>query len=203
MSKEVNDGKKILRYDPMTGDPIYEEEPVIENDTANVEEKTDDESGEKKERKIIKYNPMTGEPIYEGEEEKKERKIIKYNPMTGEPVYEGDEVPGVNALPVKQGTVMSGKKVTKIIAVLAVLAVIVFIISQIVPWILLGKNAKFILAVKKSMEPGKLIEALDVSDTLKKGDYTVAISGAANGYKIDSEYASNVSKTEYIAKKRH
>lgn len=223
MSNEGNDERKILRYDPMTGKPIYEEEPVVENAQENSGDGQTEAPAEQKERKILKYDPMTGEPIYEGEEEKKERKIIKYDPMTGEPIYEGDEekkerkivkydpmtgepiyegderLNKSSVTPVQQTAPISGKTVATIVAVVAVLAIIILIASQIIPSILLGKNAKFILAAKKSWEPGKLIETLDVSDTLKSGDYTVALSGEVNGDKIASEFASNVKKTEYSA----
>ena len=48
----------VPRFDPQTGEPLYEKEA------------------------IVRYDQKTGKPIYE-----KAKKIVGYNPNTGEPIY--------------------------------------------------------------------------------------------------------------------
>ena len=122
--------RKIIGYNPQTGEPIYEEvqvQPKVVgyNPTTGepiYESAQPAQPVQPAQPKVVGYNPNTGEPIYENVQPV-QPKVVGYNPQTGEPIYDNPQgvMPGYNYAPKKSGSKTWLKVLLSILA-LAVIA---------------------------------------------------------------------------------
>ncbi|MCR4908266.1 MAG: hypothetical protein K5985_05490 [Lachnospiraceae bacterium] len=198
----MSEGRKITGYDPMTGAPIYEEAAPAPTGKitgydpmtgAPVYEEVAPAPSAAPTGKITGYDPMTGEPVYEGSAPTPPPtgKITGYDPMTGEPVYSGGKggsgAGGTGGVP----------KAAKIAGIVAGGIVVVLILALIVFRIALGRNGKFLLALKRSADLGAFVEALDVSDIILNGDYTTGLTLTSDDLTVEMEAAGDAGKGNY------
>jgi|GEM_PF-1297573 len=122
------------------------------------------------------FDPMTGQPLNS-----------QAQPMNGQ-VQPGAQPPFVQA-PVKK----SHKKA--IIITVAVCAAVAAAAFFLIPILFPGNiNKKIRTALNNSFKADHLLQALDVNDTVKSGQFTVTGSGSVSGVNIDLTYMADKSK---------
>jgi len=147
----MSDERKIVGYDIMTGDPIYEDaqpevtaEPVVEQPTPAANQN------------FTGFDPMTGQPIY-GQAQTNEQAPSGFDPMTGQPIY--GAVPATAPVKPKKG----GKAlivVGGIVAAVVVLALI--IVLGVKGGLFLSKGSKVAVATKNTLsDTPKLVQDLE------------------------------------------
>lgn len=148
--------KKPIGFDPMTGKPIYEE-------TAKAEENAKQPTG---------FDPMTGEPIYEetAKAEENAGQPTGFDPMTGEPIY-GNTAKATDKKPFYK------RKAVMIPAVVVVAGVVVF--TGVKNGAFLGKSGKVAMATLNTLtDNSHITKNLAGLSLLESDDYTITWSGS-------------------------
>ncbi len=196
------------KFDPMTGEPIKEETVSYDPMTGQPV------SGGAETPEPMAYDPMTGQPVSGGTEapepmaydpmtgqpvqnEITASQNVSYDPMTGQPVYHNMGFDPMTGQPVagpvphrKKGI---GKKI--LVAAVPVLVVGVAVYAGIKSGLFLGKSGKVMAAVNNTFnDAGHLAEAMNFSDILDSGKYTVKLSGEASEGALDLTYSASSSE---------
>lgn len=208
----MSDERKIVGYDPMTGQPIYEEllqETIISTEKTEemneVENETSSEelvgydpmtgqpiykNSQETEQTPIGYDPMTGQPIYKNSQET-ERTPVGYDPMTGQPIYENS-----TAIAQAKTAKKKRKKPTAIPAIiLAVLAIVILVVAGIKSGIFLSKGKKVAVAtVNTFSETPELVKDLKPLFAVKSRTFSITGNFEMEG--VSMEGTVSVDKTE-------
>ena len=179
---EQKEQQQQVRFDPMTGQPIQQApQPVQQSQPTPqpVQQAQPTPQPVQQAQPVqaapqqpqMAFDPMTGQPIQQPQ--------MAFDPMTGQPIQP-------QAAPVKKK-----KKAPFIIGgiVAAVLVVVVTVLVLAKSGIFLSANDKIILATYNTIEDQtELTKAVNVSDILNSGKYTVAVNGGYGANTIDCSY---------------
>ena len=188
---EQKEQQPQMRFDPMTGQPVQQAQPVqpqpIPQPVQPVQQAP--------QQPQMAFDPMTGQQIQQAPQQPQ----MAFDPMTGQPVQQAPQQPQMAFDPMTGQPVQSQaapvkkkkKKAPFIIGgiVAAVLVVVVTIAVLAKSGIFLSPNDKIILATYNTFEDKtELTKAVDVSDILNSGKYTVAVNGGYGTNTIDCSY---------------
>ena len=186
----MSDERKIVGYDPMTGQPIYEELPQETIISTEKTEEMNEVENETSSEELVGYDPMTGQPIYKNSQET-ERTPVGYDPMTGQPIYENS-----TAIAQAKTAKKKRKKPTAIPAIiLAVLAIVILVVAGIKSGIFLSKGKKVAVAtVNTFSETPELVKDLKPLFAVKSRTFSITGNFEMEG--VSMEGTVSVDKTE-------
>ena len=196
IKKLYQGGSNMANFDPMTGEPIKQEEPKAKFDPMTGEPK-------KQEEPKVKFDPMTGEPI------KQEEPKVKFDPMTGEPINQEEsraKFESMTTKPIPQTDYYnSGTKKKKIptvaIAIGAVAFVVIIGVVSLLGGIFKSNSAKVLLAVANTFkEKSNMVEAVEQINILFEDTYTIDVSVDMEGQEIIAQYVTNNGDKQLSAK---
>lgn len=175
----MSDERKIVGYDIMTGDPIYEDaQPEVAAAPAAQPQQD-----------FVGYDPMTGQPIY-GHAQANEQAPTGFDPMTGQPIYGAAPVIAP-AKPKKGGKVML--IIGAVIAAVVVLALV--IVLGVKSGLFLSKGNKVAVATANTLSDApKLVQ--DLEPLFKVTSGTGTLEGTFTYEDISVEGFVSLDKTE-------
>lgn len=187
-----------MQFDPMTGEPIEEEQTIQEQQPAGgfdpmtgepIGQPVQGQQTAAEQQPVGGFDPMTGEPI--GQSTQEQQPTGGFDPMTGEPITPGTitEKPK-SKLPIIIGSVAG-----------AAVIVILLIFGAIKSGLFLGKSGKVLLAANNTLKDmPHFVETLEPMIGLVEDEFTVEFSAKADGVKIGGSFA-NASKQKQITAK--
>lgn len=196
----MSDERKIVGYDMMTGEPIYEEaaqeaaaeQPAVEAVAEPVAEAVVEQPvvEQPTQGEFLGYDPMTGQPIY-GQQQ---QQPTGFDPMTGQPIY-GNVPTAAPAKPAKK----KGKAPVIILAVLAgVVALALLIVVGVKSGLFLSKGNKVAVATANTFaETPQLVK--DLKPILAVTTGTFSLTGNFEMDEIAVEGTVSLDKTEASA----
>ena len=201
----MSDERKIIGYDMMTGEPIYEEvsqevpvEPAVAESVAAEPAPAEPIVTEPvaANQEFLGYDPMTGQPIY-GQPQQTGYDTAQptgYDPMTGQPIYGQPQ----QAAPAPQEK-KKGKVPVIILSVIAGVVVLALLaVVGVKSGLFLSKGNKVAIATANTLsETPQLIK--DLSPIMAVTSGTFAVTGNFEMDDVAVEGTVSVDKTEVSA----
>lgn len=198
-----------MQFDPMTGEPIEENQTTQEEETTQKEETTQEE------QPTGGFDPMTGEPIgqpvQEEETAQEEQQIGGFDPMTGEPIGQPaqDQPAGgfdpMTGQPIGQ-PVQENKPKSKLPIIIgsvvgAVVIVLLLVFSGIKSGLFLGKSGKVLLATSNTLKHmPHFVETLEPMIGLVEDEFTVEFNTKVEGVEIGGSFINSTKQKQVTAK---
>ena len=197
----MSDERKIIGYDMMTGEPIYEEvsqeppvEPAVAEPVAAEPATTESVVTEPvaANQEFLGYDPMTGQPIYG--QPQQTAQPTGFDPMTGQPIYGQPQ----QAAPAPQEK-KKGKVPVIILSVIAGVVVLALLaVVGVKSGLFLSKGNKVAIATANTLsETPQLIK--DLSPIMAVTSGTFAVTGNFEMDDVAVEGTVSVDKTEVSA----
>ena len=197
----MSDERKIIGYDMMTGEPIYEEvsqeppvEPAVAEPVAAEPATTESVVTEPvaANQEFLGYDPMTGQPIYG--QPQQTAQPTGFDPMTGQPIYGQPQ----QAAPAPQEK-KKGKVPVIILSVIAGVVVLALLaVVGVKSGLFLSKGNKVAVATANTLsEKPQLIK--DLSPIMAVTSGTFAVTGNFEMDDVAVEGTVSVDKTEVSA----
>ena len=202
----MSDERKIIGYDMMTGEPIYEEvsqevpvEPAVAESVAAEPAPAEPVAVEPvmtepvaANQEFLGYDPMTGQPIYG--QPQQTAQPTGFDPMTGQPIYGQPQ----QAAPAPQEK-KKGKVPVIILSVIAGVVVLALLaVVGVKSGLFLSKGNKVAIATANTLsETPQLIK--DLSPIMAVTSGTFAVTGNFEMDDVAVEGTVSVDKTEVSA----
>ena len=207
-----------MQFDPMTGEPIEEEQTIQEQQPAGgfdpmtgepIGQQVQEQQPTQEQQPAGGFDPMTGEPI--GQSTQEQQPTGGFDPMTGEPIGQGAQGQPAGGFDPMTGEQITPGAITEkpksklpiIIGSVAGAAVIVILLifGAIKSGLFLGKSGKVLLAANNTLKDmPHFVETLEPMIGLVEDEFTVEFNVKADGVKIGGSFA-NASKQKQITAK--